>query len=187
MTGVALGVAAALDWLRTRERAGLPRALAVTLGSFAGLALFWGFLWVVVGDPLDGLKKQPLWGRRGLSVWNLFYAIESIYDPELWRPDLARHFAWEAVAVFGFALLGLRAWWKRGLFWGVVTLVPVGQMLASGTLLSGHRLVLAGLPAFIELADLLRTRKLLFFAVLLSFGLGQFLLLNKYVHWQFAG
>jgi hypothetical protein len=187
MTGVALGVAAIFDWLVKRERSEFWRAFAIALGSFAGLALFWGFLWCVVGDPFAGLKSQPMWGRRGLSIWNPLYAIESIYDPELPRPEAARHFAWEAVAVFSFALLGIRAWLKRGTFWGVIVLVPVAQMFASGTLLSGHRLILAALPAFLELADLLRTRRALFFATFLGFGFAQLLLLNRYVHWVFAG
>ncbi len=186
MTGVALGVAATVDWLRSPKRAEFARALAVALGSFAGLALFWTFLWMVVGDPFAGLKSQPMWGRRGLSVWNPVYALESIYDPNLPRPEGARHFAWDAVAVFGFTLLGLRSWWKRGAFWGVLVLVPIAQMFASGTLLSGQRLVLAALPAFIELADLLR-RRVPLFAVLLGFGYTQVLLLNRFVHWQFAG
>jgi hypothetical protein len=187
MTGVALGVAAILDWLVKRERSEFWRAFAVAVGSFAGLALFWGFIWWAVGDPFAGLKLQPMWGRRELSIWNPLYTIESIYDPELARPEAAHHFAWEAVAVFSFALLGIRAWLNRGTFWGVIVLVPVAQMFASGTLLSGHRLILAALPAFIELADLLRTRRALFFATLLGFAFAQLLLLNRYVHWMFAG
>jgi hypothetical protein len=65
-------------------------------------------------------------------------------------------------------------------------LIPVAQMLASGTLLSAHRVILAALPAFIELADLLRRRVWLLAAVL-GFGFAQLLLLNRYVLWQFAG
>jgi hypothetical protein len=68
----------------------------------------------------------------------------------------------------------------------VLTLVPAAQMFASGTLLSGHRLILAALPGFIELADLLR-RPLWLFAVLLGFAGVQLVLLNQYVHWWFAG
>lgn len=180
MTGVSLGVAAVLDWLTTRERRELGRAVAVAAGSFAGLVLFWCFLWWAVGDPFAGLKSQVKWGREELSWKNPFRTIESIYDPQL------PHYG-EAVVVFGFAVLGVRAWRKRGVFWGVATLLPVGQMFASGTLLSGHRLILAALPAFIELADLLRTRQTLLVATLLGFAFAQRLLLNRYVHWQFAG
>jgi hypothetical protein len=180
MTGVALGVAAILDWLVKRERRELWRAVAVASGSFAGLALFWGFLWWAVGDPFAGLKSQVMWGRSALSWKNPFRTVASIYDPAL------PHWG-EAVLVLGAAVLGVRAWWKRGTFWGVLTLVPVAQMFASGTLLSGHRLILAALPAFLELADLLRNRRALFFATLLGFAFAQFLLLNRYVHWMFAG
>jgi hypothetical protein len=155
------------------------RALAVVVGSFAGLALFWGFLWWAVDDPFAGLKSQAMWGRSELSWKNPFRTVQSIYDP------IVPH-RWEALLVFGAAVLGVRAWWKRGTFWGVLTLVPVGQMFASGTLLSGHRLILAALPAFIELADVL-SRRVLFFATVLGFVFAQLVLLSRYVHWQFAG
>jgi hypothetical protein len=58
--------------------------------------------------------------------------------------------------------------------------------MLSGTLLSGHRVVLACLPAFIELADLLRNR-LAFRVVATGCAIAQFILLNRYVHWLFAG
>ncbi len=54
LTGIATGVAALTAWLvEDRSRAGLTRAVILALGSFAGLALFCGYLAVVVGDPLD--------------------------------------------------------------------------------------------------------------------------------------
>jgi hypothetical protein len=180
MTGAALGVAAIFDWLQKRERREAWLAVAVAVGSFAGIALFWGFLWWTVGDPFAGLKSQTAWGRSALSWKNPFRTVASIYDPTL------PHWG-EAVLVFGAVALGIRAWRKRGTFWGVLTLVPVAMMFASGTLLSGHRLILAALPAFFELADLLRHRRALFFATLLAFGFAQFLLLNRFVHWIFAG
>ena len=68
----------------------------------------------------------------------------------------------------------------------MLTLVPVAQMMLSGTFLSGHRVVLACLPAFIELADLLKNR-LWFGVVVVGFAAAQFVLLNRYVHWLFAG
>lgn len=180
LTGVALGVAAVVDWLLTRERAQLTRALWVAFGSFAGVAAFWGFLWLVVGDPFAGLKAHQNWGRHPLSWQNPLRAMESINDP------LVPH-RWEAVVVLGATVLGVRAWRRRGAFWGVLALVPVAQMFASGTLLSAHRVVLACLPAFIELTDLVRGRRLLFALTIIVFVYAQFILLNRYVHWQFAG
>jgi hypothetical protein len=180
LTGVSLGVAAVVDWLANRDRATLRRAVWVTVGSLAGLVVFWGFLWWAVGDPLAGLKAHSHWGRPELSWKNPFRTIESINDAQV--PH-----RWEAVVVFGAAILGVRAWRKRGAFWGVLALVPIAQMFASGTLLSAHRVILAALPIFIELADLLRGRRALFVATLLVFAYAQFLLLNRYVHWQFAG
>lgn len=180
MTGVAVGAAALAAWLfEDRTRRGLGRAAFVAAASFAGLGLFWAYLGWAVGDPFAGLKSQVAWGRRGFSVWNPWYALESIWDPAL------PHYG-EAAVVLGFAALGIRAWWRRGAFWGVLTLVPVAQMMASGTFLSGHRLILAALPAFVELADLLRNRRA-FALTVAAFALVQLVLLNRYVHWQWAG
>jgi hypothetical protein len=187
MTGVATGVAALAHWLfDERTRPGLKRAVIVAVGSFAGLALFWCFLWYAVGDPLAGLKSQTAWGRRGLSPLNPWYAIRSIYDPSIPRPDVSPHFWTEAVVVLGFTVLGIRAWVRRGAFWGVLTLVPIGQMLMSGSLLSANRLVLASLPAFIELADLLKSR-VWFRITVAGFAVAQLVLVNRFVHWQWAG
>jgi hypothetical protein len=180
MTGPALGVAALVDWLGTRDRTKLPRALAVALGSFCGLALFWVYLWCAVGDPFAGLKSQAAWGRPELSWKNPLLALRSVYDP------VVTHWG-EAVVVFGAAALGVRAWVKNGAFWGVIVLVPVAQMFLSGTFLSAHRVILAALPAFIELADLLRSNRARLYGVAVGFGMVQFVLLNRYVHWQFAG
>ncbi|WP_148087553.1 hypothetical protein [Gemmata obscuriglobus] len=180
MTGGALAVAAAVDCALRRKRHECPRALAVMLGSLGGIALFWGTLWWVVGDPFAGLKAQAKWGRPELSWKNPFRTLESIYDPAL------PHWG-EAAAALGVAALGVRAWHKRGAFWGVLALIPVAQLFVSGSLLSGHRIVLASLPAWIELADLLRNRRLLLLVTLTGFAFAQLLLLNRYVHWQFAG
>jgi len=180
LTGVSLGVAAVADWLLRPERKTLWRTLALATGSCAGLALFWCFLWWAVGDPFAGLKSHEKWGRSGLSWKNPLRTIHSIYDPEL------PHWG-ESALVFGAAILGVRAWRKRGAFWGVLVLVPIAQMFASGTLLSGHRVILAALPAFIELADLLRRRRGVCAIVIGIFALAQIVLLNRYVHWQFAG
>ncbi len=180
MTGVAVGVAALVGWLcYDRTRSGLRRAVILAVGSFAGLVLFWCYLGWAVGDPLAGLKSQAAWGRRSLAIENPLYAIESIYDPVL------PHWG-EAFVVLTFAGLGIRSWLRRGAFWGLLTLLPVAQMMLSGTFLSGHRVILAAIPGFIELADVLRNR-MLYWATLAGFGIAQFILLNRYVHWLFAG
>ena len=82
--------------------------------------------------------------------------------------------------------LGIRAWVKRGAFWGLVTLLPIAQMAATGTFLSGHRVLLACLPGFIELADLLKNRLAYMITIALSVVV-QLFLLNNYIHWGFAG
>ena len=180
ITGVSLGAAALGAWLlEDRRRLGFRRAAILALGSFLGIALFWCYLQWTLNDAFAGLKSHEAWGRKSLSIWNPWRSILTIDDANkpLWL---------EAFAALAFTGLGIRAWVKRGAFWGILTLVPIAQLMMSGTFLSGHRVVLAALPAFIELADLLRNR-LLYHMVLVGFTCGQFVLLNKYVHWLFAG
>jgi hypothetical protein len=181
MTGIALGVASLGAWLlEDRSRTGFKRAAILALGSFIGLALFWSYLYCVVGDPFAGLKVQQSWGRKELSIWNPLRSFQSINED----PD--RQYWGEALAALAFTILGIRAWIKRGAFWGIATLVPIGQMMMSGTFLSGHRLVLAALPGFVEMADLLRNR-LTFRVTVVVFACIQLELLNRFVHWRLSG
>jgi hypothetical protein len=181
MTSITLGVAAIGAWVlnpkRTRE--GAKRAAWLAAGSFGGLVLFWGFLWWSVGDFFAGAKSQAAWGRAGPSVLNPWIAITDALNPDYPRYG-------DLLAVVACAILGVLAWVKRGAFWGILVLVPVAQMLATGTLLSGSRLVLACLPAFVELAPLVRAR-VLFVAVVGAFAAVQVVLLDRFVHWVFAG
>jgi hypothetical protein len=187
IAGVAVGIAAIADWLvRDRTTRGLRPALIVAVGSLVGVACYWGYVGWVFGSPFIGLNAHSAWGRHSFSVLNPLRAIDSIYNPELFRPGAAESYAFEAACAFGFAALGVRAWLRRGIFWGMLTLVPVGMMLMSGTFLSGHRVVLAAAPAFIELADLLRNR--LYYRLTVGFFvLAQLVLINRFVHWQWAG
>lgn len=190
LTGISLGVAAIASWLLDdRGRSGLLRAVLFALGSFLGLILFWAYLGWAVGDPLVGLKVQEYWGRKSLSPWNPWYSVCSIVDRDIYRHGEAFEglgFAVEAGTALMFSLLGLRAWMKRGAFWGIVTLVPIAQLVMSGSFLSTHRLLLAGLPAFIEMAELMRNR-LVFRVFVTVFVCLQFVLLNRFAHWRFAG
>jgi hypothetical protein len=180
LTGIAVGGAAVAAWLfEDRTWRGLRSALLVVAGSFAGLLLFLFLLWWAVGDPLAGLKSQTAWGRHSLSIRNFWYAIESIYDPRV------SHWG-EALTALAFTVLGVRVWLRRGAFWGVLVLAPIAQMMMSGTFLSAHRVILAALPGFIELGDLSRNR-LVFALTIVGFALIQVVLLNRYVHWIFAG
>ncbi len=184
---VAIGVAALADWVvNDRSRRGFRFALIVAIGSVAGVVAYWGYVGWAFGNPFQGLSSHSAWGRRSLSPWNPWYALESIADPALRRPGLATTYAGEGLAALLFAVLGIRAWLRRGIFWGLLTLIPVGMMLMSGTFLSGHRVVLAAAPGFIELADVLRNR-LYYRATVFLFVMMQLVLINRYVHWQWAG
>lgn len=178
VTGTALGVAAMGGWLcDDRTRAGFRRAIILALGSILGLFLFWGYLGWAFGDPFANLKAHQAWGRKPLSIENPWLCIQSSCQKrELMEPMTA----------LVFAVLGVRAWVKRGAFWGLLALAPIGQMMMSGSFMSGHRVVLAALPAFIELADLLRNR-LSFTIAAAAFIYLQLFFMNIYVRGQFAG
>lgn len=181
MTGAVVGLAALGSWLfdGPRTRQGFLRALAVAAGCAVGVVVGLSVIWWATGDPLVGIKSQEGWGRRNASIWNFVHAIRSIYDPVAPR-------RLEGGLAILFVILGIRAWVKRGAFWGLVVLLPIAQMAATGTFLSGHRLLLASVPAFIELADVLKNRLAYWVTVTLS-AVVQFMLMNSYIHWGFAG
>ena len=181
MTGAVVGAAALGAWLfdGPRTRRELLRALAIAAGCAAGVAAGFALMWWTLGDPLAGIKSHQAWGRRSASIWNFGHAFRSIYDPVAPR-------RLEGGLAILFVFLGIRAWVKRGAFWGLVTLLPIAQMAATGTFLSGHRVLLACLPGFIELADLLKNR-LAFLTTLALAAIIQLFLLSNYVRWEFAG
>jgi len=181
MTGSVVGVAALGAWLfdGPRTRSGLLRALVVVAGCALGVAVGFAVMWWTLGDPLAGIKSHQGWGRRSASIGNFILAIQSINDPVEPR-------RLEGGLAILFTILGIRSWVKRGAFWGLVTLLPIAQMASTGTFLSGHRLLLASLPAFIELAEILKNRIAYWTTITLS-AVVQYFLLNAYIHWGFAG
>jgi hypothetical protein len=175
----AIGGAAFADWLtRDRSRSGAARMLVLLGGCLVGIAVHWVYVGQAVSDPLAAVKVQAHWGRRGFSPENPWFALLSITDPRVFWLDL--------LTTVGVAILGVRAWRRRGVFWGTLTLLPLAPGLMSGSLLSASRLLLTSLPAFIELGDLLRNRTYFRVTVIAS-AIGQLVLLNRYVHWMWAG
>jgi hypothetical protein len=183
MTGGVVAVAACCDWLRSRKRPELPRAAFFVVGSLGGIALYWSYLWWLVGNPFAGLEVQGHWGRHSLSWKNPFRTLASIHNTE--QPNASYY--GEAVLMILFIVAGIRALRKRGVFFGALILLPIAQMFMSGTLLSAHRIILAALPAFLEFADYLRDRVRVLYVVLTGCAVWQLFLLNRYVHWIFAG
>lgn len=89
------------------------------------------------------------------------------------------------LATVFFLGLGLHAFWVRGPLWGCLVVVPVLQVLASGTHLSMIRVVLSAFPGFLDAAEIASNRSL--FAITVSGCLfAQFVLLGTYVNWEFV-
>jgi hypothetical protein len=181
LTGVTVGAAALAGWLLDgpRTRRGLWRALVVVAGCAAGVLVGWWVMWHTLGDPFAATKAHQAWGRLSPSPWNIPLAFRSVADP--------RSPQWFALGMVLFVSAGgVVAWVRRGTFWGLVALLPAVQLASTGTFLSGHRVMLAALPAFVELASVIRNR-MAFAALVAVFGLVQLLLVKSYVLWGFAG
>ena len=85
-----------------------------------------------------------------------------------------------------FIGLGIRAWIRRGPLWGCWILMPILQGLSTGSSMSIDRFALAAYPAFIEAAELLRNPFL--FAAWLAISLvGQYVMIDYFVNWNFVG
>jgi hypothetical protein len=88
----------------------------------------------------------------------------------------------ESAVILAFLFLAARAAWRRGAFWGTLILVPILMAMASGTLLSLARIALGAYPTFIDVAQIIRQRRV-FLCLLVMSVLLQMNLLYRYVNW----
>ena len=84
-----------------------------------------------------------------------------------------------------FLGLGIHAFWKRGPLWGCMVVLPILQVLASGTVLSMSRVVLASFPGFLDAGEI-ASNKAVFVITVVVCLIAQFALLTSYVNWTFV-
>lgn len=133
------------------------------------------YLWIHFDDPMAHFKSHRPWNRLPPNPLNLVRTLELIVSE---APSAG-------VSLLLFTVLGLRAWWKRGPFFGTMILVPLMQASFTGTPISLERIVLASFLAFLDLGELLR-RSIAFWTVLIFFVVVQCLALNRHVHFIFV-
>lgn len=149
------------EWVhaKLRRRPAPPWAWPVAIVGSLGTIAFFTYLYFEVGDAQAYLRGHRLWGRQPPSVPNL---IRVLLSPPHTLDALKDYLA--GVLFIG---LGFYGWWRRGLFWGLIILLPALQPLATGTLLSEARLALMAFPAMIE-AGVLTRRRFLFWPILIA-------------------
>ena len=91
----------------------------------------------------------------------------------------------DLLATVLFLGLGIHAFLKRGPLWGCLVLVPVLQVLASGSILSMTRVVLSSYPGFLDAAEIASNRAVFAITVVVCL-FGQFVLLRLYLNWIFV-
>jgi hypothetical protein len=183
LTALALSVALLAEWANDliRRRPVRHSAWLVALAGGVGLCLFSLYLYLRFGDPFLFVSSHQTAGRQMPTVAHLLRSLLSVplgFEGPQWLPDYC-------VTLLALGL-GLRTWWKRGPFWGCLVLVPVLEVMASGSVSSMGRLALAAYPVTIELAELLGRRTLFMACVILCLAL-QVLLIDLYVNWYFVG
>ncbi len=180
LTTLAVGLGLFLEWfqLPRAERKSPWKVLFVGIGNIVGVLLFCFYLQSVTGEFFAHPLSHVGWGRVPPSRAGFVQSAEWILE----RKNLGA----EVLCTFGFLALGVRAWFKRGFLCGFLILFPVIQGLSTGSLLSMQRIVLACFPAFIEMADCLRSRLLFRASLVACLGL-QVLMVYRYINWLFVG
>lgn len=170
---------AAVDRLRGR----VPRrgAWAVALAGVAGVALFFLYLGGRFGEPLAHLDAHRAWERRPASLAGLAEGVRLVVEGGRYADGLSRLVVVAAVG------LGLDAWRRHGAFWGVLTLMPIAQALATGSLMSIDRVALASFPAFIAAAERLRHAPAATAALAAGMAALQVCAIDDYVNFVFVG
>jgi hypothetical protein len=179
-TGIAvlLGIAV-LAWQRPQR----VRELASTLVALPVFALFPLWLWIDTGHPFSFLHVEHLWHRRAATLGPLGGIAEAAHAAwasvlqlsigsnahPYWvhvSPDRAAAINIESTLFFVlFLVLGVIAWRRLGAAYGVMVLVTVIAPTAAPThafpLFSMPRFCLAAFPAFIALALVCRTPRIM--------------------------
>ncbi len=168
IAGAAVVASAAVDALLARGRERRAALLTVVLGA-AAFAAWWGFIAVLVHDPLGFLHGSPSWGRSSGLVQLL---------------DLVRHHDPRRLAAVGFTLVvsaGGLVILRRDRELGVYALAALALGLLPGGLISSMpRYALMAFPAFAGLAERLGRRGVLLLT--LAFALAQWF----FVTWAFV-
>jgi hypothetical protein len=152
LTAVALPVGLFVEAVRRRSWPSRG-AWCVAAGTAAGVALFAGFLWMTLGDPLSHFRAHAAWNRESPSLGGLGRALQQAFrELGQWERPFP---VVKPIALFGTIALGVRGWVKRGPLWGCLILIPVAQALSTGTTLSIERIVLTSFPAAFELGEVL--------------------------------
>jgi len=165
LTAVAFPIGLFVEAL-SRRRWPSRGAWVVAAGTAAGAALFAGYLWLTLGDPLAHFRAHAAWGRESPSLGGvgraLLQACRELVQPDPWYAVV------KPIALFGTLALGVRGWVKRGQLWGCLIIVPVFQALSTGTTLSVERIVLTSFPAAFELGEVLGRSRMMQLAWLLA-------------------
>ena len=121
------------------------------------------------------MKSHRFWDRKSPNPLNLGLTLRAIvYD---WPAAGMNHGAAAAgLSLALFTFLGVRAWLRRGTCDGVLILLPLMQATFTGTPMSLERIVLASFPAFLDLAEVLNTRRRFWIALAISLVLQVILL-----------
>ncbi len=179
----ALSLAVLLEWADDlyNRRPRRDSAWLVAMSGAFGFGVFSFFLYSRFGDPLLHLRAHAAWGRKSPSLTNVLASLVHVVVGFRPGETPADYFV---MAIF--LLLGIRAWRKRGPFWGCLVLVPVIQVLASGTVVSLARVVLAAFPAAVDAAELLANRASFSACTILCIII-QLLLIALYINWAYVG
>jgi len=179
----AFSVAILLEWCDDvfhRRRARHP-AWPVALAGAVGAGLFFVYLYWLSDDPLLHLRSHQAWGRASPSLSNVLRSFMRIFSGFRCLESSDDYYV-----MLLFICLGVRAWRVRGPFWGSLVLIPVIQGMATGSILSMTRIVLTAFPAFMDAAELLRSRGM-FVAYVGICLIVQAVMIEQYVNWQFVG
>ena len=180
LTTLAVGMGLFLEWfqLPRDKRKSLWKVLFVGFGNIVGVLMFCVYLQSVTGEFFAHPLSHVGWGRMPPSWAGFVQSAEWIFE----RKNIGA----EVISTLGFLTLGIRAWFKRGVLCGFLILFPVIQALSTGSLMSMQRITLASFPAFIEMADCLRSRLLFRVSLVACLGL-QVLMVYRYINWMFVG
>ncbi len=174
--GILLVVPIAWEALRRRR---LPVA---AVGPLAGPLVYFGWLWLQLGDPLLWFKAQAAWARHLDVPWHGFLRYLDAQYGWLTPPALTRA---DLIVAFAIIVLSVIALWRLPRVYGVFAALTTLALLLATHFQSMMRWSLTIFPFFFLIAIWGRNRLLNYAIVGVGFVLALYLMM-RFSQWQWV-
>lgn len=147
------------------KKEGLRRSIWPLCLATAGLLSFSAYMFQLTGEPLAFIHNQRYWDRSG-SILTMLKAADPTLVMTGWNFTYL-----SALAMLAAAAAAVYYFSRHNYSFGLMLLVPCAALIATGTLISGYRVVMPLFPFWLIVSEILNSNARFQTALILSSSL----------------